>query len=167
MAGFFAFAQIAISVMLVVNWWRAATGRLQRNLFLGVRTPATMRSEQSWVAGNRAALRLAPLYVLTTAPTCVALFAVALYGWRTIVVLLGIGGFAAVIVLSVYTAVIASRAANAADGQPDDRRGPRGASGPSFEEGATMGAFSDRVMTIIGWIVAVAAWFRDSTTRSW
>jgi hypothetical protein len=57
----------------------------------------------------------------------------------------------------VYTAVIASRAAKAADGQPDDRSGPRGASGPSFEEGAIMGAFSDRVMTIIGWIVAVAA----------
>ena len=122
MAGFFAFAQIVISVGIIGNWSRAATGRLQRNPFLGVRTPSTMRSEQAWVADNRAALRLAPLYLLTTAATCVALFVVALYAWRTIVVLVGIGGFAAVLALSIYTAVIASRAARSVDGRPEDRQ---------------------------------------------
>jgi len=61
MAGFFAFAQIAISVMLVVNWSRAATGRLQRNPFLGVRTPATMRSE-GVIMGHLCRLRLSGVH---------------------------------------------------------------------------------------------------------
>jgi uncharacterized membrane protein len=105
-----------------MNWSRAATGQLQRNPFYGVRTPSTMRSEQAWVAGNRAALRLAPLLLLTTAATCVALFAVALYAWRTVVVLVGICGFTAVLALSIYTAAIANRAARSVDGHPDDRQ---------------------------------------------
>jgi hypothetical protein len=65
-AGFFAIAEVAISVMLIANWSRAARGRLQRNPYFGVRTPSTLRNEQSWVAGNRAAARMAPLYLLTS-----------------------------------------------------------------------------------------------------
>lgn len=121
MAGFFALAQILVSVTVIANWSRAATGRLQRNPYYGVRTPSTMRSEQAWVAGNRAALRLRPLYLLTIAATFVPLFAVALHGWRTIVVLVGTGGFVVVLGLFVYAAVIGSRAARAVD-DPDNRQ---------------------------------------------
>ncbi len=116
MAGCFAFGQILISLPVIVNWSRAANGRLKRNPYIGVRTPSTMRSEQAWVAGNRAALRLTPVCLLTIAATSVALFAVALHGWRTIVVVVGIGGLVAILALFIYAAVIASKAARSAAG---------------------------------------------------
>jgi hypothetical protein len=33
----------------------AAAGRLPRNIVAGIRTPATMRSDEAWYAGHRAA----------------------------------------------------------------------------------------------------------------
>jgi uncharacterized membrane protein len=50
-----------------------------------------------------------------------ALSAAARYAARIIVVLVGIGVFAVVFALPIYTAVIASRAARSADGHPDIR----------------------------------------------
>jgi hypothetical protein len=50
---------IVLAVAIIaVNWW-AASGRLQRNQWVGIRIPSTMRSDQAWVAGHRAALRCA------------------------------------------------------------------------------------------------------------
>jgi SdpI/YhfL family protein len=95
-AGSFAFALILIGGLLIRNWSRAANGRLQRNPHFGIRTPSTMRSEDAWVAGNRAALRLVPLYRLAGVAgiSCVTVF----------------------FVLTIFTAVVASRAARSADG---------------------------------------------------
>lgn len=74
MSAFWAVCQIAaVSVLITVNG-RAASGQLKRNPWTGIRTPSTMRSDQAWVAGHRAALRLTPLYVVTTALTLIALF---------------------------------------------------------------------------------------------
>ena len=157
MAGCFGITLAAISVMMNVNWWRAARGRLARNPYLGVRTPSTLRSEQSWVAGNRAAVRLAPLYLLFNAATWAALVAVALRGWRLVVIFAGSGGLVALIALSICTAVIASRAARAADDHTDDRSGLRSAASQSVEMPGITGPFSERATTIVGWIVAVAA----------
>ena len=151
MAGLFAITLAALSVLMIVNWSRAARGGLARNPYLGVRTPATLRSEQSWVAGNRAAVRLAPLWLLFNAATCAALVVLALHGWRLVVVAAGSGGLVALIALSLYTAVIASRAARAADDHTD------GASDASQSMDLSAGRFSERTTTIIGWIVAVAA----------
>jgi uncharacterized membrane protein len=80
-----------------------------------------MRSDRAWVAGHRAALRLAPLYLVTTTVTCVALFAAALFASTTNVVLLvGFGGWAAVLAILLYSTVIASKAGRSAEGYPDD-----------------------------------------------
>jgi hypothetical protein len=55
---------LVLTVVLIAVAWRAANGRLKRNQWTGIRTPSTMRSDQAWVAGHRAALRLTPRYVV-------------------------------------------------------------------------------------------------------
>jgi uncharacterized membrane protein len=42
-------------VMVVALGHMAATGRLPRNIFAGIRIPSTMRSDEAWRAGHRAA----------------------------------------------------------------------------------------------------------------
>jgi SdpI/YfhL protein family len=157
MAGIFGIALAAISVMMIVNWSRAARGGLARNSYVGVRTPSTLRSEQSWVAGNRAAVRLAPLYLLFNVAMSAALVVVALHGWRLVVIFVGGGGRVVLIALSICTAVIAGRAARAADHHADDRSGLRSAASQSIEMPGITGPFSERATRIVGRIVAVAA----------
>jgi hypothetical protein len=152
-AGVFGIALATISVMMIVTWSRAARGGLERNSILGLRTPSTLRSEQSWVAGNRAAARLAALYLLFNVATSAALVVVALHGKRLVVILAGSGGLVALIALSICTAIIASRAARAADDHAHD---PSAAS-QSTEMPDITRPFSERATTIVGWIVAVAA----------
>jgi len=60
--------------------------------------------------------RFTPLYLLTTVVTCVALFAAVVHASTNVVILVGSGGFAAVIALGLYT-FVASKAAKSADGQ--------------------------------------------------
>jgi hypothetical protein len=152
-AGFVGVTLAAISVAMIVNWSRATRGGLARNPYFGVRTPSTLRSEQSWVAGNRAAVRTAPLYLLFNAAICAALLVAALHGWRLVVAFIGGGGFFTLIGLMICTAVIASRAARAVG---DDTDG-RGAVSQSFEMPALDTRFSARTITIISWTCAVAA----------
>lgn len=147
MAGLFGLSLGAISVMMIVSWSRAARGRLARNPYVGVRTPSTLRSEQSWVAGNRAALRLVPLYLLVNAATFAALVVVGWQGWRLGVIFAGSGGLVALIMLSICAAVIASRAARAGADTSAARQ--------TSEALDFAGLFSGRAMTIAGWIVAV------------
>jgi uncharacterized protein involved in response to NO len=118
MAGFIEITPGALSVLMVANWRRAARGKLARNVYVGVRTPSTLRSPEAWVAGNRAAVRTAPLYVLFNAVMCAGLLAAALHGWRLVVAIIAGGGFFALIALMICTAVIASRAARAAEAMP-------------------------------------------------
>jgi hypothetical protein len=151
MAGFFGLSLAAISAVMIGNWSRAARGGLARNPHLGVRTPSTLRSEQSWVAGNRAAVRTAPLYLLFNLATCAVLVAVALQGWRFVVVLVGSGGLVTFLALSICTAVIASRAARAVESHTDDR----GAARQNFEIPAVEGPLPEHAAAISGWIVAV------------
>jgi uncharacterized membrane protein len=42
-------------VIVVVLGRMAATGRLPRNIFAGIRIPSTLRSDEAWRAGHRAA----------------------------------------------------------------------------------------------------------------
>ena len=50
-----------LAFVLIAVDWAAASGRLARNQWVGIRIPSTMRSDRAWVAGHRAALRLMPL----------------------------------------------------------------------------------------------------------
>jgi hypothetical protein len=116
-------ASIVVCVLFITLCSRAANGRLARNQWAGIRTPSTMRSDQAWAAGHRAALRLTPLYLLITVGTCVGLLWAALSASTTAgVMAIGFGGFSALLVVLVYAAIIASKAAKSADGQSDGRR---------------------------------------------
>jgi hypothetical protein len=122
-AGVLSFVSILTTVLLVVLARRAVNGRLARNQWAGIRTAATLRSDVGWVAGHRAALRLTPLFLGANVVTCGALFAAASTGSTPGVIrLLGIGVVVEIIILVVYSAYVASKAANAAEAKTDDQR---------------------------------------------
>jgi SdpI/YfhL protein family len=114
---------IFICVLFIATSWAAANGRLRRNQYVGIRSPSTMRSDQAWVAAHRAALRLTPLYLIITAIACAALVWAALYAATpAVVIIVGLGGFGALVAVLIYSSIIAGKAAKSAGGQPDDRR---------------------------------------------
>lgn len=117
-----AVAPIVICALLLTLCSRAANGRLPRNQWAGIRTPATMRSDQAWMAGHRAALRLAPVYLVITAIALAALLWAGIYASTNgVVMVIGLGGFAVLVVLLICTAIIANKAAKSVGDQPDDR----------------------------------------------
>ena len=62
--------------MIVIALARAAaTGRLPRNMFAGIRIPSTLRSDDAWYAGHRAAARA--LTVAGLGPIAVAIYVAA------------------------------------------------------------------------------------------
>lgn len=150
-----------ISVLLMYSCWRASRGSValaEPNGYgwrgHGIKTPSTLRSERAWLAGNHAAARTAPLYVLFNATVAAALFAAAWHGWRLVVAFIGGAGFFAWIGLVIWTSVLASRAARAV---PDDRSDLRRAVRESLEPRAVDAPFSGRGMTMLGWVCAVGA----------
>jgi SdpI/YfhL protein family len=139
-----------MSALLIVNWWRAARGDLARNPYLGIRTESTLRNEQTWVAGNRAAIRTAPLYLLFNAALAAALFPAAWHGWRLVICLVGGAGFVVLIGLMIWSAVVGSRAARQVGGPKD----PRAGLSPNLEPPAVTVKLSERQKTILGWVCA-------------
>lgn len=119
-AGVLSFVSIFTTVLFITLARRAANGRLQRNEWVGIRTPSTLRSDRGWVAGHRAALRLTPLFVFMNVATCAALFVAALYVSTPFLVrLAGLGVIVVIITVAIYSAYIAGKAAKHADGHPD------------------------------------------------
>jgi uncharacterized membrane protein len=112
-ATFMAIMFALLAFLLVAVDWAAATGRLRRNHWVGIRIPSTMRSDRAWVAGHRAALRLMPLHLLTGVGLLLAVLSA-----QTVdgVHLIGIGGAAVFVVVAVITAIVAGRAAKAVEG---------------------------------------------------
>jgi hypothetical protein len=106
-----------VDAVIIVTTRRAASGRLPRNQWVGIRSPSTMRSEQAWVAGHQAAQRLIPVYLLITVAAWVGLGWAALYGSTPAAVInAALGSFVALIAAVIVAAVLAGKAAKSADG---------------------------------------------------
>ena len=119
LAVFLAAGNILLAVVIITVNWRAANGRLERNQRTGIRTRSTMRSDQAWTIGHRAALRLTPLYLIVLAGTLVALFVAMLHASAKAINLAGIGGALAWVAVVALSGIVAGRAAKSADDQAD------------------------------------------------
>ena len=153
MAGVVELLLAAMSALVVVGSRRAARDGLARGTRGGVRTPSTMRNEQSWVAGNRAAARTAPVYVIFNVGASAALIAAARHGWRLMVAFMGGAGVLAFIGVLSVTAVVASRAGRAAGGPVDHHSEPR----RSADAHDNREIHSGRAGMVVGWICTVIA----------
>lgn len=95
------------AVMLATCWW-GSQGRLPRNRIIGIRIPATMRSDAAWDAGHRAAA--GPTGIGGGIAVLAALGVVAagldLIGWVIAAI-----GLVAVLASAAVATVAASRAA--------------------------------------------------------
>ena len=109
-ASFMAVTFAFLAFVLVAVDWAAASGRLRRNQWVGIRIPSTMGSDVGWVAGHRAALRLMPLHLITGVALVVAVMCAPTFKGVHIVAIAGAGVF---VVVAVITAVVAHRAARA------------------------------------------------------
>lgn len=111
---------VATGVVLLATARAGADGRLRRNGLVGIRTPATMASDEAWRAGHVAAepaTRWAGWVAIASGVPALLPVAVGV----------GVGsvlaGSAAVLALVVRGAVVAGRAARAADGTGAAGRG--------------------------------------------
>lgn len=120
MSAFWAVCQIAAAIVLITVNRRAASGQLKRNQWTGIRTPSTMRSDQAWVAGHRAAVRLTPLYVVTTALTVSALFVTAVMASFGVTLIVGASGLLVSVPIALYSALVAGKAAKLVSAEPKD-----------------------------------------------
>ena len=110
LASFVAVTFVFLTALIIVIDWAAAKGRLRRNQFVGIRTPSTMRSDQAWIAGHRAALRLTPLHLVTGASLLIGVFSAQTVAGLNLV---GVCGAVVFVVVALFTAVVAGRAAKA------------------------------------------------------
>jgi Na+-transporting methylmalonyl-CoA/oxaloacetate decarboxylase gamma subunit len=146
------------SGLMVFNWRRAVLGTLDRNAYVGIRTAATLRSQEAWVAANRVGLRSAPLFVLFNIGMFAALFSAAWHGWRLAVAFIGGAGVFALIFLLVGTTYFANKAANAVDAHTAHRaRPPSPTVDFSLEPPRLIPQLSARMQAMLTWVSAAAA----------
>jgi hypothetical protein len=112
LASFIAITFAFLTALLIAIDWAAAKGRLRRNQFVGIRTPSTMRSDQAWIAGHRAALRLTPVHLVTGVSLLIGVFCARTVAGLNIV---GVSGAIVFVVVALFTAVVAGRAAKAVE----------------------------------------------------
>jgi uncharacterized membrane protein len=74
---FTAFLMLAVDIVLVVVMRMAATGRLKRNSWAGIRLPSSITSEAAWVLAHKTAL---PYIWVTASVNAVLSIAVLLLG---------------------------------------------------------------------------------------
>lgn len=103
----------ATGVMLIWMARAAASGRLRRNGFVGIRTPSTMTSDEAWLAAHRRAER--PTQVAGVVSLVVALIAVLPVSEN---VLVGgvLAGSVVVLAIVIHGAVVGGRAAREVEG---------------------------------------------------
>ena len=109
--------QVILSALLVVLGaallfigWRGLRGQLPPNRYVGVRTPATLRSEEAFELGNRAA---APAMLAGGAIAVLAGVSEPLLGTMFSAVLVAVLGIAGAFALMVIGGVFGDRAAEA------------------------------------------------------
>jgi hypothetical protein len=112
LATFIAITFAFLTALLIAIDWAAAKGRLRRNQFVGIRTPSTMRSDRAWVAGHHAALRLTPVHLVTGVTLLIGVFSARTLAGLNLV---GVCGATVFVAVALFTAVVAGRAAKAAE----------------------------------------------------
>lgn len=114
---------VGLAALMAVITHRGSNGALARNQWVGIRTPSTMRSDRAWIAGHGAAHRLTPLYAMWAAAAGAVLLFAMLHTWSIDAVMLtSIAASAVFVIVAVCTAVVAGRAAKAADDDAEHQR---------------------------------------------
>jgi SdpI/YfhL protein family len=116
LTAFMAATFVFLTALLIAIDWAAVKGHLRRNQFVGIRTPSTMRSDQAWVAGHRAALRLTPLHLVTGATLLIGVFSARTVAGLNLV---GVGGATVFVFVAAFTGIVAGRAAKAVERDSD------------------------------------------------
>ncbi|CAJ1582889.1 SdpI family protein [[Mycobacterium] wendilense] len=111
---------LAVAALMVLLSSRAASGKLARNQWAGIRTPSTMRSDQAWVRGHAAAAKLSPLFLTNALAAIVLVLYGSLRAWPASSIMgWSISFFASFAALAVYAGVVAGRAAKSAEGESE------------------------------------------------
>ncbi|QGK71888.1 hypothetical protein GIY23_22420 [Allosaccharopolyspora coralli] len=97
-------------VALIAVAWLSFQGKLPRNRYAGVRTPATLRSDEAFDVGNRVA---APATVAGGLVALISAAAMALAGSGTTGLVLAVGGVVGAFSLVFAAGVLGNRAAEA------------------------------------------------------
>jgi hypothetical protein len=119
-AGLIVCVFLALSGFVIVSCWRAGRDEVGHVRHSGMHTQATMRSQEAYIAGNRAAARTAPLHVVFNVVMSAALFAAAWHGWRAAVGFIGGAGVVGLIGVLICTAVVGNKAARRVAAGPHD-----------------------------------------------
>ncbi len=116
LADFIAVTFAFLTALIIAIDWAAARGRLRRNQFVGIRAPSTMRSDRAWIAGHRAALRLTPVHLVTGVSLLIGVFSAQTVAGLNLV---GVCGAIVFVAVALFTAIVAGRAAKAAERDSD------------------------------------------------
>jgi uncharacterized membrane protein len=106
----FAWILLILPILIVAMTLLAATGRIEPNGLLGIRTPATQRDESSWVRAHLSAARLLIPGCTLTVVLALLVLAGTFKSAGEAVANVMLGGF---LVLVAVSALVADRAAKA------------------------------------------------------
>ena len=109
---------LLVAAVIVGTTWAAATGRLGLNVAVGIRTPATMRSDAAWLAGHRAAWPVARAAGRVVALLAVVATVLLLIGHPVAAMACGMAGLLLVLVAAIPIARSAGAAARAVEEVP-------------------------------------------------
>ncbi|WP_233571475.1 SdpI family protein [Cellulomonas triticagri] len=108
---------IALSVLVIAMTWAGASGLLPANGFVGIRTPAILRSERAWQAAHRAALPvIAPACTLVIIAAGASIIAAPARRLTAV----GLALLGTIAVIGLTSLIPAQKAAHSVNRAPDD-----------------------------------------------